>query len=119
MIVLAVAVACAVGACFLPQNVYQRWQLLDGTIHANARWIYERISFDPAPIDVVLLGPSRMGSAVNAPRLAEALKARGLPSNVVNFSLPEEGRNTNWAVAEELFAKKKAQAGRSRSHRKA
>ena len=105
--VLAVAVACAVGAGFLPGDPYQRWQLLDGTIHSRARWIYERCWFDPTPIDVVFLGPSRMEKGVNAPRLASALNAQGLPSNVVNFSLPEAGRNTNWAVAEQLFAAKK------------
>jgi hypothetical protein len=107
LFVLAVAFACAVGAGFLPSDPYQRWQLLDGTIHANARWIYERCRFDPAPIDVVFLGPSRMEQGIDAPRLASALKARGLPSNVVNFSLPEAGRNINWAVAQELFAAKK------------
>jgi hypothetical protein len=107
LVVLAAALACAVAVCFLPENRYQRWQLLDDTIHANARWIYERIRYDPTPIDVVLLGPSRMGQGISAPRLGEALKARGLPDNVVNFSLPEEGRNTNWAIAVELFAHKK------------
>ncbi len=107
LFVLAVALLCAVGASVLPGNAYQRWQLLDGTIHANARWAYERSLFDPTPIDVVFLGPSRMGAGVNAPRLAAELAARGLPSNVVNFSLPESGRNSNWAVAEEMFAAKK------------
>ncbi len=107
VIVLAVAFACAVLAAILPGNAYQRWQLLDGTIHANARWIYERTHFDPAPLDVVFLGPSRMGAGVNAPRLAADLAARGVAANVVNFSLPETGRNTNWAVAEEVFAAKK------------
>ncbi len=107
LFVLAVAVACAVGVSLLPQNPYQRWQLLDGTIHANARWIYERIHFDPAPIDVVLFGPSRMMQGVNAPELAVALRRRDLPANVVNFSLPETGRNTNWAIAQELFAEKR------------
>ena len=107
LIVLAVALACAVVAAFLPGNAYQRWQLLDGTIHANARWIYERSHFDPTPIDVVFLGPSRMGAGVDAPRLAADLAARGIKANVVNFSLPESGRNTNWAVAEQMFAAKR------------
>jgi hypothetical protein len=107
LFVLAVAFACAVGAGFLPDDPYQRWQLLDGTIHANARWMYERSHFDPTPIDVVFLGPSRMGAGIIAPRLGKALAARGLPSNVVNFSTPEAGRNTNWAAADMLFAVKK------------
>ena len=80
--------------------------MLDGTIHAHARWIYERSHFDPTPIDVALLGPSRVEAGVNAPLLSQRLGARGLPAHVVNFSLPESGRNTNWAAAEELFAAK-------------
>jgi len=107
MAILAAALGCSILASLLPENPYQRWQLLDGTIHANARWIYERCRFDPAPIDVVFLGPSRIGAGVNAPRLGGALAARGLPSNVVNFSLPETGRNINLAVAKELFAAKR------------
>ena len=104
--VLGLALALAVGACLLPENAYQRWQLLDGTIHANARWIYERSEFDPTPIDVVFVGPSRTGAGVNAPRLSAALAARGLPSNVVNFSFPEAGRNINYAVVEQLLRHK-------------
>ena len=104
--ILAVAVGCAIVASLLPEDPYQRWQLLDGTIHANARWIYERCRFDPTPIDVVFLGPSRTKAGVNAPQLGRALAARGLPANVVNFSLPETGRNINLAIAEELFAHK-------------
>lgn len=107
MTILAAALGCAVVACLLPDNAYQRWQLLDGTIQSNARWIYERCRFDPTPIDVVLLGPSRMEKGLDAPRLAEALKARGLPDNVVNFSLPESGRNINFAIAKEMFAYKR------------
>jgi hypothetical protein len=104
--ILACSVALAIGACLLPDNSYQRWQLLDGTIHANARWIYERCHFDPTPIDVAFIGPSRMGAGVNAPRLSQALAARGLPHQVVNFSLPESGRNINYVIAGQLLRTK-------------
>ncbi len=107
MAILAVALGYAVIACLLPENTYQRWQLLDGTIYTNSRWIYERCRFDPTPIDVVFLGPSRTMAGVNAPLLGRALAAQGLPSHVVNFSLPETGRNINFAIAEELFAYKR------------
>jgi hypothetical protein len=104
--IVAIAFGFAVLACLLPANPYQRWQLLDGTIHANARWIYERCQFDPTPIDVAFVGPSRTGMGVNAPRLGAALAARGLPSHVVNFSLPEAGRNINYVVVHELLETK-------------
>jgi hypothetical protein len=105
--ILAVALGCAIASSLLPEERYQRWQLLDGTIHANVRWIYERVHFDPTPIDVAFLGPSRVMAGVNAPQLGLALAARGLPPNVVNFSLPDAGRNINLAVAEEMFAHKR------------
>jgi hypothetical protein len=104
--ILGLSLVLAVLACLLPDNAYQRWQLLDGTIHANARWIYERTEFDPRPIDVAFIGPSRTGAGVNAPRLSAALAARGLPANVVNFSLPEAGRNINYVIAEQLLRHK-------------
>jgi hypothetical protein len=107
VVILATAVLSAAIACALPDNAYQRWQLLDGTIHANLRWIYERCNFDEAPIDVAFIGPSRTEMGVNAPRLSAALAARGLPDQVVNFSLPEAGRNINYVVAHELLETKR------------
>lgn len=104
---LATAVVFAILACLLPENEYQRWQLLDGTIHKNARWIYERCHFDPTPIDVVFLGPSRIEAGVEAQRLGGELAKRNLPANVVNFSLPETGRDINYIIAEQLFSTKK------------
>ena len=35
------------------------------------------------------------------------LRAAGTPANVVNFSLPETGRNVNWSIAEQVFAEKR------------
>jgi hypothetical protein len=106
LLILAIAVGLAGLACVPPDDPYQRWRLLDGTIHANARWIYERIHFDPTSIDVIVVGPSRTGQGVNAPRLGEALARRGLPAHVVNFSLPEAGRNINDVVIEEALTTK-------------
>ena len=104
--ILGVALATAVGLSLLPENDYQRWKLLDGTIHARARWMYERVHFDPQQLDVVFVGPSRIGAGVDAPRLGAALAARGLPGNVVNFSLPETGRNVNYVIVDELLKTK-------------
>lgn len=107
--ILGIALAIGVGLTLLPENPYQRWRLLDGTIHARSKWIYERIHFDPEPLDVVFIGPSRVEAAVDAPRISRALAAQGLPSNVVNFSLPEGGRNINHAVFDELLKAKRPQ----------
>lgn len=105
--IIAIAFGFAVAASLLPDVPYQRWQLLDGTIHARARWIYERVHYDPTPIDIVFIGPSRIGAAVSAPQLSRRLAAAGLPSRVVNFSLPETGRDINALIFDETLKKKR------------
>lgn len=103
--VLLVALLAAVAAALLPDNPYQRWQLLDNSIHKRARWIHERIYFDPEPIDIAIIGSSRFGAGLNAPLIAREL---GLPAGrVVNFALPESGRNLNALVVSELYATKR------------
>jgi hypothetical protein len=104
--ILAIAFLSAVAAALLPDNPYQRWQLLDGTIEKNVRWIYERTNFDPTPIDVVVLGPSRASADVDSLELEAALTKMGTPAHVVNFALPVAGRDVNYAIARELFKTK-------------
>jgi hypothetical protein len=105
-LILASTLVCAAAACMLPDDTYMRWQLLHGTIHANARWFYERTHFDDTPIDVVFIGPSRMKAGVDAPRLENELKRAGLPDNVVNFSLLKPGRDIDFVVVKQLLAVK-------------
>jgi hypothetical protein len=104
--ILLVALGLSAAACLLPDDPYQRWQLLNGTIHANARWIYERTHFDPRPIDVAFIGPSRTEMGVNAPRLERDLAARGLDEHVINASLPQEGRNIEDVIVREILSAK-------------
>ena len=101
--ILAVALLAAVGAAALPDNPYQRWQLIEHTLYANATWSYERIHFDPAPIDVAIIGSSRSQIGLSAPRIAARLAALGHPATVANLSVIEDGRNIEWAIADELF----------------
>jgi hypothetical protein len=107
LLILATALLCAIAAALLPDNPYQRSQLLDGTIHRKSRWIYERVHFDPAPIDVVALGSSRVGAGFDAPLMQTLLASRGIHANVVNFSLPEAGRDINYAVFEDILTTKR------------
>jgi hypothetical protein len=104
--ILGGALAFGVAASLLPENAYQRWQLLDQTIHARAHWIYDRVHYDTTPIDVAFIGPSRVGQGINAPRLQTELSAQGRPVHVVNFSLPESGRDINYTITKELFSTK-------------
>ena len=103
---LGVALLAAVAACCLPDNPYQRWQLVEGTLYDNARWSYERIHFDPAPVDVAIFGPSRARLGLSAPRIEATLARLGKPARVANMAVIEDGRNVQWAIATELFKAK-------------
>jgi hypothetical protein len=96
---LAVALVLNAAVCLLPENAYQRWQLQD----ARLRWIYERIHFDPKPIDVAIVGPSRAQLGFSAAAVEDQLAQHGRRANVVNFALPGAGRDIQWAILDELF----------------
>lgn len=100
---LGLVAMCAV-LLAIPNGTYYRWQQADGTILFRARWIYERIHFDPTPIDVAVIGSSRMEASVRAGELGAALTAKlGHPVHLVNFGLPQEGRDLHWTIARELL----------------
>ncbi len=102
-LVLAVLAVAALLVA-LPHPPYLRYQALSQTIHNRVQWSYERIHFDPTPIDIAVIGNSRMGAGVNAPALSAALSERfGRPVHLVNLSTPQEGRNLHWVMAEELI----------------
>jgi len=103
---LAVALGLCVLVSFVPDNPYQRWQLAPRPLFQTVPWIYERIHFDPRPIDVVVVGPSKTFNGVNMAEVERRLAERARTVSVANFSLPAEGRNVNWAILEETFKAK-------------
>lgn len=103
---LIVALALDIGVCLLPENDYQRWQLLHGTIFERLRWAYERIHFDPRPVDVAILGPSKTMLGLSAETIEQQLSLNGRSANVANFSIPAGGRNLEWAIVNELYKAK-------------
>jgi hypothetical protein len=105
-ILAALAVAFIVNAavCLLPENDYQKWQLQDPD--GRLRWIYERIHFDPRPIDIAIVGPSREQLGLSPDAIEQDLAERGKHANVVNFALPGAGRDIQWAILHELFKAK-------------
>jgi hypothetical protein len=105
--ILLAAFGLAAAATQIPDNAYQRWQLLHATIYDSTRWIYERCRFDPTPIDVAVVGTSRTRQGVNAPRLEADLAARGISAHTVNFSILSPGRGADLAVVDELLARKR------------
>jgi hypothetical protein len=112
MILAALGVALTLDAALLllPENGYQRWQLVDGTIYGQLRWMYERIHFDSKPIDVAILGSSRSQLGLSAAAIEHDLAQQGRRASVVNFSLVGAGRNLQWAILDELFKAKSPKA---------
>ena len=102
--------AVCAAVCFLPDNPYQRWQLVDNFdygLFAPLRRAYERIHFDSRPIDVAIVGTSSgMQLGVSAARVEQKLADRGYPATVENFAAAAAGRNVQWAVVHELLKTK-------------
>jgi hypothetical protein len=105
MVILLVAALSAAGAASLPDNPYQRFQLLP-ELNGRLAWIYERIHYDPEPIDVGIIGPSRTFTGVGSGEVEQHLSLLGKSARVVNFSLLFQGRNAQWAILEELYKTK-------------
>jgi hypothetical protein len=101
--IISTTFVLAILAGLIPDDPYLRFQILKNTYHASVPWVYERIHFDSRPIDVVLIGPSRTWLGVSPNRMEQDLRQRGMSANVVNFSLPQEGRSENYVVIKELF----------------
>jgi len=100
-------VALCAATLALPHKPYIRFQQLAKTIQFHSQWIYERIEFDPTPIDVAIVGNSRLEAGVSAPRLQTALqRLTGQPIHVANLSMPQEGRNMHYAIVKRLLDKR-------------
>lgn len=90
-----------------PQNPYYRWQEHTSGTTRKADWIYERLHFDAAPIDVALIGTSRSAGGLSGPDIEAAYcKATGRRIHVANLSIPETGRNMHYVIAKEAMRTK-------------
>jgi hypothetical protein len=102
---LGVALVLTAAVCLLPENAYQRWKFVDSD-YGRLRWIYERIHYDPRPIDVVILGSSRAQVGLSAAAIERQLAEHGKSANVVNFAIFNIGRNIQWAILNEIYKAK-------------
>jgi hypothetical protein len=88
----------------LPHDPYIRYQQMVDSDFFRGRWVYERIHYDRTPIDVAIIGSSRVEAAVSAPDLEKALSdSLGRPIHVANLAVPLEGRNAHYLIARELM----------------
>jgi hypothetical protein len=96
--------ALCVLSVLLPHSRYIRFQQFDQSDLFRMRWDYERMHFDPTPIDVAIIGSSRVEAALSGPELEVSLsKKLGRPIHVANLAVPYEGRNLHYIVAKELL----------------
>jgi hypothetical protein len=91
----------------LPHDKYLRYQAPNDPKAPNSYWIYERIHFDPTPIDVAFIGTSRTGLSVHTRRLEEDLAKRGIHAKAVNFYGVRNGVNMQYVIAKELLSNRK------------
>jgi hypothetical protein len=88
----------------LPHDRYIRYQQLTDSDLFRTRWVYERIHYDKTPIDVAIIGSSRVEASISAPTLERELSQKfGREIHVANLAIPEEGRNLHYLVARELI----------------
>jgi hypothetical protein len=108
LIMVGFAACLLAGTIMLPHDPYIRFQTLKGTLHERAAWIYERIHFDPTPIDVLFIGPSRMASGVDGPALSKLLsKQVKADIKAVNFAFTQPGEDMDYVIAKETLSAKK------------
>ena len=88
----------------LPHDRYIRYQQLTDSDLFWTRWVYERIHYDTTPIDVAIIGSSRVEAGISAPVLEHELTEKlGRPIHVANLAIPQEGRNLHYLIARELM----------------
>jgi hypothetical protein len=96
--------ALLVATLALPFSPYVAWQRAQGTQMFHARWIYERIRFDPTPIDVAVIGSSRLEAGISPVILSRDLSARlGRPIHVANLSIVMPGRDFSYKIVQLLL----------------
>jgi|HubBroStandDraft_6_1064221.scaffolds.fasta_scaffold31744_4 hypothetical protein len=91
----------------LPHDKYLRYQALNDGQAPTTYWIYERIHFDPAPIDIAFLGTSRTGMSIHSARLEQDLSRFGIHAKAVNFYCVRNGINLQYVIAKELLDSRK------------
>jgi hypothetical protein len=101
---LGTAIALLILLCLLPDNRYVRFQSLTDSAVVKVGWIYERIHFDPSPIDVAFIGTSHTVFGINSEMVERTCQgAGGRNCAAVNFGLQHLGRDLHWILAREAL----------------
>jgi hypothetical protein len=89
----------------LPDPPALRYQLSAHTLQFHSWWIYERIHDDPTPIDVAVVGSSKVQYGVSPVVLEDDLSRQlGRPVHVAAFGMVDMGRDLHYAIVKDLLA---------------
>lgn len=89
----------------LPFDRYLAAQSAAGSEMFHARWVYERIHFDPAPIEVAVIGSSRLEAGISPVLMQQLLGSKlGRAVPVANLSVVEPGRDYHGLLVRDLIA---------------
>ena len=107
-VMCATALALLIVLCLLPHDRYLRFQSLTDPQVVKASWIFERIHFDPPPIDVVFIGTSHTVFGIDSAEVERDCRvAGGNHCASVNFGLQHLGRDLHWLIAREVLEARK------------
>ncbi|MBB3956829.1 hypothetical protein GGR38_003795 [Novosphingobium sediminicola] len=89
----------------LPFDRYLASQRAADSEMFHARWIYERLHFDPTPVDVAIIGSSRVEAGISSDLMARILSAKfHRQIHVVNLALVKPGRDYHDLLVRDLLA---------------
>lgn len=101
---MLIALVLIVGACFLPQSRYIRFTSSPEPELHKVGWVYQRIHFDPTPIDVVFIGSSHTIYGIDDEQVETiASKVAGATVHVSNFAILHPGRDMDYLIAREAL----------------
>lgn len=101
-LVLGFALVLAATLC-LPFNGYLASQQARDSEMFHARWIYERIHFDPAPINVAIIGSSRVEAGISPLIMTQVLSQKlGRPVHAVSLAMVRPGRDYHALLVRDL-----------------
>jgi hypothetical protein len=107
VLLLAFALLNVLAVFALPQDKFLRYQAPLDPQSPTAPWIYQRIHFDPTPIDVAFIGSSRTGLSVHTGRLEAGLAQHDMHLKAANIYMVRSGLNMQYVLAKELLNSRK------------
>jgi hypothetical protein len=108
-VIATIALAALVAVTLLQHAPYIRYQQLasESVHYLRVKWIYERIHYDPTPIDIAFIGTSHTQSGISSALVEAGLAAKGDTRKVVNFAVPHLGRDLQYLIVRELLNARK------------